>query len=155
MKNIILISGLLLTAGFLFTKNKVKNVIADYESIFKQLKIKLAGIKNLNISNGQLTARVTLNITNPTTTNLGLDTNSYVTLKKLLFYTESGKYIGEALPNISNIQLPAQQTITSPEIPVIVPLNNNAINVGFELLTNSKNLQVKAEIEAFNTTYTI
>lgn len=155
MKKILVISSLVLGAGFLFAKEKVTDVLADYEAVFKQLKIKLAGINNLNITSNQLTANVTLNITNPTAVNLGLDTNSYVTLKKLLFYTESGKYIGEALPNISAIQLPAQTTITTPEIPVLVPLNTNAITIGLELLGNSKNLQVKAEIEALNTTYTI
>lgn len=155
MKKTLVISSLVLGAVFLFAKDKVINVLADYEAVFKQLKIKIAGINNLNITSNQLTANVTLNITNPTAVNLGLDTNSYVTLKKLLFYTESGKYIGEALPNISAIQLPAQSTITTPEIPVLVPLNTNAITIGLELLGNSKNLQVKAEIEALNTTYTI
>jgi len=155
MKNIIIISALVLGAGFLFAKGKVKNIIADYEKVFKQLKIKLGGIKNLNISNNKLSARVILHITNPTTTSLGLDTNSYITLKKLLFYTGTGKYIGEALPNISNIQLPAQQTISTPEIPVIVPLNNDIFSIGLELASNSKNIQVKAVIEAFSKTYTI
>jgi len=155
MKNILIISGLLLTAGVLFAKDKATAVIANYEDVFKQLQIKLAGIKNINISNGMLTANVSLQISNPTTTDLGVDMQNYVTLKKLLFYTESGKYIGEALPNISNIQLPANQTITTPEIPVLIPLNTNAITIGLELLSNSKNIQVKAEIEALNTTYTI
>jgi len=155
MKNILIISGLLFTAGVLFAKDKATAVIANYEDVFKQLQIKLAGIKNINISNGMLTANVSLQISNPTTTDLGVDMQNYVTLKKLLFYTESGKYIGEALPNISNIQLPANQTITTPEIPVLIPLNTNAITIGLELLSNSKNIQVKAEIEALNTTYTI
>jgi len=152
MKKIILISSLILASGFFLSKEKVKNLIADYESVFKQLKIKLAGIRDLNIANSQLTARVILNITNPTSTDLGLDTNSYVTLKKLLFYTGSGKFIGTAYPEINNIQLPAGKILTTPEIPVIVPIVPDVL---LELALNSKNLQVRAEIEALNTTYTI
>jgi len=155
MKNIIIISSLIVASAFFLSKEKVKNIISNYENVFKQLKIKLGGIRNLNISNNKLSARVILHITNPTTTSLGLDTNSYITLKKLLFYTGTGKYIGEALPNISNIQLPAQQTISTPEIPVIVPLNNDIFSIGLELASNSKNIQVKAVIEALNQTYTI
>jgi hypothetical protein len=155
MKKVLIISALVLSSVVLLAKNKVSQVISDYEAVFKQLKIKLSGITNVKISNSQLTGQVSLNITNPTTTSVGLDTNTYITLKKLLFYTESGKFIGEALPNISKIELPAQKTTRLSKIPVVVPLGSDAIGVGIELLTNSQNLQVQAIIEALNTTYTI
>jgi len=155
MKKILIISAVVLGAGFMFAKDKATKLLTEYESVFKQLKIKLGGISNVNYSNSQLTANVVLHITNPTAINLGVDTNNYVTLKKLLFFTESGKYIGEAHPNISNLQLPAQATTATPAIPVEVPINNNVFSIGIELMTNSKNLQVKAVLEAFNQTYTI
>jgi len=155
MKKTLFISSLLLGAGLLYAKNKVTTTIADYEAVFKQLKISLAGINKFDFSNGQLTADVSLNITNPTTTNLGVDTSNYVTLKKLLFYTQSGNYIGEAHPNISNIKIPALATTPTDPIPVVVPINNNVFSIGIELATSSNKLQVKAVIEAFNQTYTI
>jgi len=87
MKKIIIISGLLLTAGVLFAKDKATELITEYESVFKLLKIKLGGISNVDLSNSQLTANVVLHITNPTVIHLGVDTNNYVTLKRLLFFT--------------------------------------------------------------------
>jgi len=155
MKKIIIISALVVTAGIYFAKDKATKLLSEYENVFKQLQIKLGGISNINVSGGQLTANVVLHITNPTVIHLGVDTNNYVTLKKLLFFTQNGNYIGEAHPNISNLQLPGQQTTPTPAIPVVVPLNNNALSVGIELATNSKNLQVKAVLEAFNQTYTV
>jgi len=152
MKKIIIISGLLLTAGVLFAKDKATNLIAEYESVFKLLKIKLGGISNVDLSNSQLTANVVLHITNPTAIHLGVDTNNYVTLKKLLFFTESGKHIGDAYPDISKFSLPAQSTIPIPAIPVVVPIK---LSVAVELAMNSSNLQVQAEIEVLNQTYTI
>lgn len=153
--NKLAIVGLVLGGVFLSVRNKVMKIVNDYENALKSLKIKLNTIEDLNISSSNLTGRVTLNITNPTTTDLGLDINSFVVLRKLFFYTQSGLYIGDATPNISRVSLPANTTIQTSTIPVIVPLDVNAINVGFELLLNSSNLKVTAEIEAFNTTYII
>jgi len=155
MKKIIIISALVLGAGFMFAKDKATKLLSEYENVFKQLQIKLGGISNVNVSGSELKANVVLHITNPTPIHLGVDTNNYVTLKKLLFYTQSGNYIGEAHPNISNLQLPAQETTATPSIPVVVPINNNVFSIGIELMTNSKNLQVKAVLEAFNQTYTV
>ncbi len=152
MKKAIIISSLLVASAFFLSKEKVKTLLAEYEIIFKQLKIKLAGIRELKIANKELKANVILTITNPTTTDLGVDTNSYIALNKLFFYTENGKFIGTAYPEISNIQLPAGKILTTPEIPVIVPISPD---VFLSLLINSQNIQVKAEIKALNTTYTI
>jgi len=48
--------------------------------------------------------------------------------------------------------LPAQATIATPAIPVVVPIK---LSVAVELAMNSRNLQVQAEIEVLNQTYTI
>lgn len=139
----------------MFAKDKATTLISQYESVFKQLKIKLGGISNFDFSGNQLKANVVLHITNPTTTNLGVDTNNYVTLKKLLFFTESGKHIGDAYPDTSVLNLPAQSVTPTEPIPVVVPINNNVFSIGLELTTSSNKLQVQAEIEALNQTYTI
>jgi hypothetical protein len=155
MKNTIIISSLVLASLFFLTKDKVSKMLVDYETAFKQLKLKLRDISNVDISNSNLSAGVVLNITNPTTFDLGVDSSNMVVLKKLLFYTENGTYFGTATPEISTIAIPANQTIQTPRIPVLVPLNGNLITLGIELMTNSKNIQVQAEIEVLGKTYTV
>lgn len=149
MKKIAIISALVLGSVILLSKDKVKALFSEYEDTLNKLKIQLNDISDVDISNSTLTAKAILNITNPTLISIGANSGGYITLKKLEFYTASGEYIGVATPNITNIELPAQQTISTPRIPLSIPLNGNIIDLGIELMTNSKNLQVKGEVEAF------
>ena len=154
MKGTLLLGSLIIGAGYYYAKNSFNALLKKYKNAFQELDIELNSLRNLNITGSKLTADVILNLINPTDIDLGVDAKNLVILKKLIFYTQSGLFIGEAYPSLANIMLPRNSTLTTPEIPVEIPLDINAINVGFELLLNSRNIKVVTEIEALNNTYT-
>lgn len=154
MKHILIISALVVGSIVLLSKDKVSALLKQYENTLNSLKIGLGSISNIDISDSVLSADIALSINNPTRLGVGADTGGYIKFKKLQLFTESGQYIGEAKPNISALTLPANTTTLTSKTPLTIPLNGNIVNLGIELFTNSKNLQVKADVEAFGKVFT-
>lgn len=155
MKQKLIIAALVASALIFLSKDKISKTLSKYEDAFNQLQIKLRNISKVYVSSENLTGNISLNITNPTTLDIGVSTNELVLVKNLLFYTQDGTYFGEAIPNLSAISLPANQTTELKTIPIRIPLTGNLIQLGIELATNSSNIQVQAEIEVLGKTYIV
>ncbi len=153
MKKAIVITALLFSGLYYFGKPKVESLIKTYEDALKKLKIGFGSVSNINIKNSLLTANVVLKIVNPTPLNFGADSYGVATLTKLTFYTHKGLNIGYAFPNLQNISIQANSTILTQPIPIQITMNANAILVGLDLVQNTKDIKVVAEVTAFGQIY--
>ena len=152
MKKYLIIGGLTLLGYGVYRGHKKYR---EYEGALKKLKIKVSNIRKGGISGGALKADVFLNVINQSNIDLTANTFGFVKVTKLLFYTYSGKYIGEAQVNIDNLELPSNTTTPIEEpIPINVPFNlSSVLGVGLDLLNDSKNIIVKAELEVLGKKY--
>ncbi|PSG90869.1 hypothetical protein [Aurantibacter aestuarii] len=154
MKNILIISALTVSGVYFLAKNKVSRVINDYKLALNNLTYNLNKLSNLGFNSQLIRGKVSLNITNNSALDLVLKTAGKITLTRLDFYTPKGLYIGYATPNLSEIEILANSTYTTPEIDFNVPLTSVSIKVITELFSNYQNIQIKPTINALGKNYT-
>ena len=153
MKKTLTIAAIVAGAIFVYGRNKVK----DISSIFKKLQIKITGVKNLSIGFAGISLNLDIQITNPTSTPLLINTGGAATLKRLIYKDAGGNFLGESFPNLTEIEIPAGATINILDIPTTVMANNigSTINSILDIFKNPQSLQVSAEIETPAGTYLI
>lgn len=154
MKNILIISALTVGGVYFLAKNKVSQVINDYKLALSNLSYSLNKLSNLGFNSQLIRGKVSLNITNNSALDLVLKTAGKITLTRLDFYTPKGLYIGYVTPNLSEIEILANSTYTTPEIDFNVPLTSVSIKVITELFSNYQNIQIKPTINALGKNYT-
>lgn len=124
--------------GYLATKgNNLKNAV--FELVYAIDKISKLQMDWTTLS---LKAKLDLKITNPTSTNIGIDTASMLTVKQInLIDAVTRKKIGTAILNMGNISIPANDSIVLPNIPIVVPIldgvgvmNNELSNLVAEIV---------------------
>jgi hypothetical protein len=153
--NIKLILGAAAAAvgGFIyFGKGKYDN----YNTVLANLQFKIKDIKKLDLVNGLIVFDSDIEILNPS--NIAIDVpGNQILLKKIHFFSNSGAYLGVATPNISNIKMPANGSRLITNIPVKVSLKTvgNSFAEILGIISNPKNLHVKADIEAFGKSVTV
>ncbi|WP_299431593.1 hypothetical protein [uncultured Aquimarina sp.] len=153
MKKLLLVVAGIGFATYYFGSKKVTEI----KGVVDKLKLNVNGIRDLKISSGGLKFNIDLNIQNPTSQNLDLNTAQVVTLSKLKFFAKNGDFLGESFPNLTNIQIPANGSVNIPNLETFVKVSNfgNLLNNVLQLFSNPSNLKVSAELSALGQTYTI
>lgn len=148
--------GITLIAGGLFYYVG-RNKVDEYSKAVEKIKAKFLGIKDVNLSGGNLLFKTNIELQNASVTDISFDTGEYLTLNRILFYTKTGNYIGEANPNISNIDLPAHSKVKIENIPTLLPLKDfgSLLNNALEILDDSSSLKLKLEFTALGKTFLV
>ncbi len=153
MKKILVVGGIFALAATYFGKQKVTEI----RNVIDKLLMRVNGIHNFKMDTAGVRFEINLNITNPTNQALSLVTGNMITLKRLLFYSNTGEFIGESYPNLTGIEIPANGNINIPNLKTSIKTANfgNLINNALGVLINPSKLKVKAEIESLGKTYII
>lgn len=123
MKKVIL--GTIVAVGIysLVKFNKVKESVGE-------LKLKINGLSNLDISIKQIRFNLSLKILNPTNEHIGINTYKLLKLHQIKFYNKRNKaYLGTANVNISDVQIPGKNAIEIKDIPTRLPVENLISNL--------------------------
>ncbi|WP_272151392.1 hypothetical protein [Tenacibaculum aiptasiae] len=123
MKKVIL--GTIAAVGIysLVKFNKVKESVGE-------LKLKINGLSNLDISIKQIRFNLSLKILNPTNEHIGINTYKLLNLHQIKFYNKRNKaYLGTANVNISDVQIPGKSAIEIKDIPTRLPVENLISNL--------------------------
>jgi hypothetical protein len=150
---LILTAAAIAAGGFLyFGKGKYDN----YAKVFTGLKFKIKSIKKINMSSGIIGFDIDIEILNPSPTSLDVP-GKQILLKKIHFYSKSGAYLGVAVPNISDISIPANGSRLITNIPVKVSLKTigESFTEILGIVSNPNNLHITADIEAFGNQFTV
>lgn len=151
IKTILGVGALAATGMAVFGKNKV----SAYKNVLDRLQITITKIKEVSF-NQEINFKVDIVIKNPTATAINVPGN-LLTIKTLYFYSQNGKLLGKAYPNISKIALPANSAQPISNIPVslsLADIGNNLAEI-LDIATNKDLLKIVAEIEAFGQSFTV
>tara|TARA_B100000929_G_scaffold108284_1_gene85835 strand:+ start:814 stop:1281 length:468 start_codon:yes stop_codon:yes gene_type:complete len=152
LQKLLTIGGVALGAWY-FGKDKVQG----YSKALDNISFNLKNTSNLNFDgNGGMQIDVSVEVVNPTTTNLSIP-GKMINIKKIDFSTPSGKYLGTAFPNVNNIALPANSKQVIPNIPVQVAISDALSNFMevIEVFSDTSKLRITTTIEAFGKEFTI
>lgn len=151
IKTLLSLGALATTGLIVFSKNKY----GEYRHLLNSLQLEIEGIKDITFKGG-ISFKIDIQVSNPTNTAIDIPGNQLV-IKNLHFYTLSGKKIGMAHPNISNINLPARSFRLLTNIPVslsLIEIGNNFDEI-LAIVGNKNNLKIAADIEAFGKEFTL
>jgi hypothetical protein len=150
---LIITAAAIAAGGFLyFGKDKYDN----YAKVFTGLKFKIKSVKNISMSSGIVGFDTDIEIQNPSPISLEVP-GKQILLNKIHFYSKSGAYLGVAVPNISDISIPASSSRLITNIPVKVSLKTigESFTEILGVVSDPKRLHITADIEAFGNKFTV
>lgn len=152
IKTLLSLGALAATGAIYFGKDKYD----EYSGVMENLSFNLKKVKNIGFSGGNVTLKADVELINPTATAITVP-GKLITVKNLHFYSLSGKKLGVANPNISDISLPANDKREIQNVPVVLDLSSITGNFNeiLEIASNTDNLEIQAEIEAFGKSFTL
>jgi hypothetical protein len=110
-----------------FYKNKAQKAMSQFQDIA----IIPVGLKNFDAkwNNGKPVVKfnIDLNFINPTPTAFNID-GIIMTLKKIVFYDQNDKYIGETVLDMTYLNIPAKSSTTVKNIPIAMDVQTTLIN---------------------------
>ncbi|MDT0689382.1 hypothetical protein RM549_06265 [Salegentibacter sp. F188] len=150
IKTILSVGALAITGFSYFGKGKYD----EYREVADRMEFNLKNVKIHNPLQGTL--KVNVEIVNPTATAVTVPGN-LITIKNIHFYTLSGKKLGTAKANISDISLPANSSREIQNIPVQLSLANigNSFSEVLEIAQDTDKLKISADIQAFGKSFTV
>ena len=103
-----------------------------------------------------MSLKADVEVVNASNLNLSVPGN-LITIKKIQFYTKTGKLIGTANTNLSNIAIPRNGTQLIQNIPVQVPISQalGSITDILDIMENTANLQISTTVEVFGKEFII
>jgi len=126
--------------------------VVKYQKVkksFGELDIKISGINNLKVSFTQIAFNMSFRIYNPTNTDVGINTYQLLSLKQIKFYNKrNNAYLGTAIVNVSNIQIPGKQALEIKDIPTQLPVKNLLSNLELFKGNIEENLLIKLQFES-------
>ena len=153
MKKILITAGIGIALATMMSRKKVANTY----TALKGLALKVNGISDLKIKSNGLQFNLDINITNTSPFALSVDSFGSVKLSKLTFKTINGTPLGDSFPNITNIEIPAGQTLQLPNVPTLIPISNigGTINAMLSAFKNPDNLVVSSTFDTPVGQYTV
>ena len=145
MKKAIILGGIGIAALFAFGGKKV----AQINNSFKNLRVKINGIKNLSFTGNSITFNLDINLINSGGIPIDVATYGTINLRRLIFKDSNGTVIGESYPNITGINIPAYNSVRFQSVPTSIPISNIGIAATTLLksFSNPALLQINPEIE--------
>lgn len=116
------------------------------QSIFEKVTISIQGVKNFKIQNSMINFFTSVKFTNPTSEDLSV--NGFVAKLVRLNFFYNQNFIATAYPDLSQLEVPANNVLILPNIPVSVPLTSLALNItdianfNIDLLTTEAVIEV-------------
>ena len=148
-----MLGGIAAGAAYYFGKDKVKG----YSQALENLDFNLKAVKNISFDGiGGMSLKADVEVVNASNLNLSVPGN-LITIKKIQFYTKTGKLIGTANTNLSNIAIPRNGTQLIQNIPVQVPISQalGSITDILDIMENTANLQISTTVEVFGKEFII
>lgn len=139
VKNILIISGLLLAGSVILVKKKVE----ELQLTFDRMTMSLYLVKNVRIGFKEIKFDLDVLLKNNTVLDFFVTGSAVATLTRLQILYENN-IIGMAHVNISEISVPAYQSIVLKNIPIVISTSNFINN-----LANIENLIKNFEIIGF------
>ena len=133
-----------------------KDKLSQYQQVIDKLSFKLRNARNISFSGGNVQLKVDVEMINPTPTAINVP-GKLITIRNINFYSLQGNMLGTAMPNLSDISLPANGKRLVTNIPVSLPLSaiGNNISEILSILSDTSRLKITADIEAFGKQFTI
>ena len=120
MKNILIFGGMAIAGFALFGRNKLTDIVSVGEKIQPNIK----RIKNIKFGGSGITFNIDLALFNPTPVALDVSTGNFISLDKIQFFSKKGTLLGESLPGLDSIEVPASSGIVLTGIPVQISTTN-------------------------------
>lgn len=152
IKSILAVAAVAVGSSIFFGKNKYD----QYSQVLNNLQFKLKNLKNISFNGGKVVFDVDIELINPTPVAIDIPGEKLV-VKKLHFYTNTGKPLGIALPNLSNIEMPANGSRTITNIPVKLSLAEigNSFSEILNIVLDPKQLKISADLQAFGKSFSV
>jgi len=122
MKSWLIYGGMALAGFAIFGKDKLTGIAG----VGKKIQPKIKGIKNIKFGGNGITFNLDLELVNPTPVDLNVSAGNFISLDKIQFFSKNGVLLGESLPNLSEIEVPANSGIVLTGIPVQISTTNVA-----------------------------
>ncbi|SFU77043.1 hypothetical protein SAMN05216480_1239 [Pustulibacterium marinum] len=124
------------------------------KNAMSKLETKIESIKDLKIKSGVASFNLSVSLNNVTETDIYIN-GVIFKITRIFVYDLTGKKIGEATTDLSEIDIPNNKSLTINNIPVTIAVNE-ALSLLFSSGANLKeNMQIKAQIEALGYTFII
>lgn len=151
MKKLLLVAGAGLVAGaWLGGKNKYDQV----QILMKHIRTFATKLRGIDLEGNVFSFLIDVVVQNPT--NIALDLpGGTVTLRKIHLYNPSGKKLGEALVNATDLDIPAGGEKKIEGVRVEVPLTESAYQDLSPLLKDMDYLKMKAQVEVLGKTFMV
>ncbi|AXG72932.1 hypothetical protein DVK85_01270 [Flavobacterium arcticum] len=123
-KNVLIVTGFLLTGIALVAYEKIKKM----QAVFDRMSIQPSGLSNLKFGLKTISFKLGLKINNPTNQGFYVSGGSLVTLKKVDIYFKN-QFLGTANVNVTSIAIPEHSSIEITGIPISMLTQNVLGNV--------------------------
>jgi len=145
MKKLLVIGGI---AAFLLYR-KVNQKVQNINEALKDIRFQLLGIQDVKVRFSSIQFMATIAIVNDSDIPVSINTLGVATLKRLIFRTNNGDFLGESFPQLSKIDIGPRQSIVIDQIPTQLPIKDLGLvfNAALNALANQANIKVTAEIE--------
>ncbi len=152
MKNILLLAIGSPVAAIILGIKKIYQV----KSIINQLQTKLVKIHKiqLDVLKNQASFLADMSITNPTETELNVNTATLISLKRVLFYDLNNELLAIAHTHIDQINIAPGKSLQLINIPFQTKITNGISKIqGFLKGNTNKEIRIEIELEAFGKRY--
>ena len=152
MKTILGVAAVAVGGSLFLGRNKIN----EYRNLADSLEFDITSVKGVKLQGANVVFDVDIKITNPTNVAVNVP-GDLLLVKTLHFYTPSGKKIGVAHPNISNIQMPANGSREITNIPAQVSLSSvgNSFSEVIGIVSDPNQLRIGADLQAFGKSFTV
>lgn len=133
--------------------------VSDISQIASQLQVKIKGIKDIKFSIPNVNFKIKLNIINPTDLDFSAALGSGIIIKRIRVYSGSNIFLGDAILNASNIEIPAKSIYVLDNVHTEIDIRE----IGNEFFENINNyvgndfsrLNYKIDVEVFGKIITL
>ncbi len=152
IKTLLAVAGVAVGGGLLLGKNKFD----EYRNVLNQMKFKIKSVKGIKLISGNVVFDVDMELTNPTDVAITVPGKKLV-VKNLHFFTPSGKKLGVASPNISDIDMPANGSRIITNVPATISLDavGSSFSEVLSVVLDPTKLKVTADLEAFGRSFSV
>ena len=152
IKTLLAVAGVAIGGGLLLGKNKFD----EYRNVLNQMKFKIKSVKGIKLISGNVVFDVDMELTNPTDVAITVPGKKLV-VKNLHFFTPSGKKLGVASPNISDIDMPANGSRIITNVPATISLDavGSSFSEVLSAVLDPAKLKVTADLEAFGKSFSV
>ena len=153
-KTILLLSAAAIGGSLFFLKSKLDQYLQVVKNL--QFKIKDVQVNIVDVQGEQIIFTADVELFNPTNISIEVPGEKII-LRKMHFKSSSGKYLGTAVPNLSNLDMPANGTRLITNIPASAPFSAIGVSISelAGLAANPENLNITTEVEVFGKIITI